>query len=84
MLLITGLPGIMKKEGWAVAARCMEGWCMLGPHALTPDENIGRTGMDRLDALATDILTMDSASAVSARWRTTLSPSGTRRRAASS
>ena len=63
MLLITGLPDIMRKEGWAVAARCMERWFRLGPHALTPDEKTGRTGMDKLDTptLATDILTMDWA-----------------------
>ncbi len=63
MLLITGLPAIMRKEGWATAAACMERWFRLGPHELTPDEKTGRVGMDRLDGptLATDILTMDWA-----------------------
>ncbi len=38
MLLITGLPDIMRREGWAVAAKCMDRWFRLGPHAMSADE----------------------------------------------
>ncbi len=61
MLLISDLPAVMRHEGWAVAARCMERWFRLGPHEMTREEKAGLTSMDHLNGptLATDILTMD-------------------------